>query len=139
MLKGLAIPSHVYQTIQFNLSILQRGQNCLKKGNNNAKKATFEGNTLSSFAKERLLTKGNGRCWAKTRKLESLKVQCKVSQAGTSSKSSTSSKWGETGGSESPPSHTTFSNLLYFCAPLPPDSHPSLCCSCLQVNQENRV
>ena len=24
---------------------------------------------------------------------------------------------------------TTFSCLLYFCSPLPPDSHPSLCCS----------
>ena len=47
----------MYQPIQFNLSILQRVQNCLIKGNNNAKKATFEGNTLSSFAKERLLTK----------------------------------------------------------------------------------
>ena len=29
----------------------------------------------------------------------------------------------------------TFSRLPYFCAPLPPDSRPSLCCSRLQVNQ----
>ena len=29
----------------------------------------------------------------------------------------------------------TFSRLPYFCVPLPPDSHPSLCCSRLQVNQ----
>ena len=33
------------------------------------------------------------------------------------------------GGSESPASHATFSHLSYFCAPLPPDSCPSLCCS----------
>ena len=31
----------------------------------------------------------------------------------------------------SPTSHT-------FCAPLSHDSHPSLCCSCLQVNQEDQ-
>ena len=45
---------------------------------------------------------------------------------------------GETGASESPASHTTFSHLLYFCAPMPPNSHPSLCCSRLQVNQEDQ-
>ena len=33
---------------------------------------------------------------------------------------------------------TTFSCLPYFCAPLPSDSHPSLCCSRLQVNQEDQ-
>ena len=32
----------------------------------------------------------------------------------------------------------TFSRLPYFCAPLPPDSRPSLCCSCLQVNQDDQ-
>ena len=40
--------------------------------------------------------------------------------------------------SESPASRTTFSRLPYFCAPLPPDSRPSLCCSRLQVNQEDQ-
>ena len=33
---------------------------------------------------------------------------------------------------------TTFSCPPYFCAPLPPDFHPSLCCSRLQVNQEDQ-
>ena len=47
-------------------------------------------------------------------------------------------KWGGQGASESPASHTMFSHLLYFCAPLPPDSHPSLCCFRLQVNQEDQ-
>ena len=50
--------------------------------------------------------------------------------------------WGGGGGwdrgSESPVSPTTFSRLPYFCAPLPPDSRPSLCCSRLQVNQEDQ-
>ena len=32
----------------------------------------------------------------------------------------------------------TASRLPYFCAPLPPNSHPSLCCSRLQVNQEDQ-
>ena len=32
----------------------------------------------------------------------------------------------------------TFSRLPYFCAPLPPDSRPSLCCFHLQVNQEDQ-
>ena len=45
---------------------------------------------------------------------------------------------GGTGGSESPVSPTTFSRLPYFCAPLPPDSRPSLCCFHLQVNQEDQ-
>ena len=45
---------------------------------------------------------------------------------------------GGTGRSESPASRTTFSRLPYFCAPLPPDSRPSLCCSRLQVNQEDQ-
>ena len=40
--------------------------------------------------------------------------------------------------SESPASRTTFSRLPYFCAPLPPDSRPLLCCSRLQVNQEDQ-
>ena len=45
---------------------------------------------------------------------------------------------GGTGGSQSPASRTTFSRLPYFCAPLSHDSHPSLCCSRLQVNQEDQ-
>ena len=45
---------------------------------------------------------------------------------------------GGTGGSESPASRTMFSHLPYFYAPLSPDSHPSLCCSRLQVNQEDQ-
>ena len=45
---------------------------------------------------------------------------------------------GGQGGSESPASRTTFSRLPYFCAPLPPDSRPSLCYSRLQVNQEDQ-
>ena len=45
---------------------------------------------------------------------------------------------GGQGGSESPASRTTFSRLPYVCAPLPPDSRPSLCCSRLQVNQEDQ-
>ena len=46
-------------------------------------------------------------------------------------------RWGGggRGGSESPASCTTFSRLPYFCFPLPPDSHPWLCCPRLQVNQ----
>ena len=43
-----------------------------------------------------------------------------------------------TGGSESPAFRTTFSRPPYFCAPLPPDSRPSLCCSRLQVTQEDQ-
>ena len=43
-----------------------------------------------------------------------------------------------TGGSESPAFRTTFSRPPYFCASLPPDSRPSLCCSRLQVNQEDQ-
>ena len=46
--------------------------------------------------------------------------------------------WGRKGGSESPASRTAFSRLPYVCAPLPPDSHPSWCCSRLQVNQEDQ-
>ena len=42
---------------------------------------------------------------------------------------------GGTGGSESPASRTMFSHLPYFYAPLSPDSHPSLCCSLLQVKR----
>ena len=42
------------------------------------------------------------------------------------------------GGSESPAFRTTFSRPPYFCAPLPPDYRPSLCCSRLQVNQEDQ-
>ena len=45
---------------------------------------------------------------------------------------------GGTGGSESPASRTTFSRLPYFCAPLPPDSRSSLCCSRLQVYQKDQ-
>ena len=45
---------------------------------------------------------------------------------------------GGTGGSESPASRTTFSHLPYFYALLSPDSHSSLCCSRLQVNQEDQ-
>ena len=45
---------------------------------------------------------------------------------------------GGTGGSESPASRTMFSHLPYFYAPLSPDSYPSLCCSHLQVNQEDQ-
>ena len=41
-------------------------------------------------------------------------------------------------GPESSASRTTLSRLPQFCAPLPPDSHPSLCCSCLQLNQEDQ-
>lgn len=41
-------------------------------------------------------------------------------------------------GSEFPASRATFSCLTYFCAPLPPDSRPSLCCSRLKVNQEDQ-
>ena len=44
---------------------------------------------------------------------------------------------GGTGGSESSASRTTFYRLPYLCAPLPPDSRPSLCCFRLQVNQED--
>ena len=33
---------------------------------------------------------------------------------------------------------TMFSHLPYFYAPLSPDSHPSLSCSRLQVNQEDQ-
>ena len=43
---------------------------------------------------------------------------------------------GETG--EVRVSCTTFSCPPYFCAPLPPDFHPSLCWSRLQVNQEDQ-
>ena len=43
---------------------------------------------------------------------------------------------GETG--EVRVSCTTFSCPPYFCAPLPPDFHSSLCCSRLQVNQEDQ-
>ena len=42
------------------------------------------------------------------------------------------------GRSESPAPRTAFSRLPYVCAPLPPDPHPSLCCSRLQVNQEDK-
>ena len=45
---------------------------------------------------------------------------------------------GETGGSKSPASPTMFSHLPYFYSPLSPDSQPSLCCSRLQVNQEDQ-
>ena len=40
--------------------------------------------------------------------------------------------------SESPAPRTAFSRLPYVCAPLPPDPHPSLCCSRRQVNQEDK-
>ena len=43
-----------------------------------------------------------------------------------------------TGGLKSPASRTIFSHLPYFYALLSPDSHPSLCCSRLQVNQEDQ-
>ena len=46
-------------------------------------------------------------------------------------------EWGDKG-SESPASRTMFSHLPYFYATLSPDSHPSLCCSHLQVNQEDQ-
>ena len=45
---------------------------------------------------------------------------------------------GGTGRSESSASRTTFYRLPYLCSPLPPDSHPSLCFSRLQVNQEDQ-
>ena len=45
---------------------------------------------------------------------------------------------GGRGGSESPASPTMFSHLPYFYALLSPDSHPPLCCSRLQVNQEDQ-
>ena len=41
-------------------------------------------------------------------------------------------------GFESPASRTIFSHLPYFYTLLSPDSHPSLCCSRLQVNQEDQ-
>ena len=37
-------------------------------------------------------------------------------------------QWGGGGTGEGRASCTKFSCLPYFCAPLPPDSHPSLCC-----------
>ena len=41
-------------------------------------------------------------------------------------------------GFESPASRTIFSHLPYFYTLLSPDSHPSLCCSRLQVDQEDQ-
>ena len=47
-----------------------------------------------------------------------------------------SALWG--GGGRKKTWEVRVSCLPYFCAPLPPDSHPSLCCSRLQVNREDQ-